>query len=87
MSQSVPFIQRHTLIFAVESTDQDSTMQVKVVKPGKKGAKDFGAIDVADSASVADLKRAFEKATRISRHRQNFKLVNAAGALVVRASI
>ncbi|GAB9468983.1 3-oxo-5-alpha-steroid 4-dehydrogenase [Globisporangium polare] len=58
-------------------------MQVKVVKPGKKGSKDFGAIQVADGATVGELKLAFEKATRISRHRQAFKLPSATGGALV----
>lgn len=60
-------------------------MQVKVVQPGKKKTKDFGAVAVDDKATVAQLKLAFEKATRISRHRQAFKVLDAkSGALKVR---
>lgn len=59
-------------------------MQVKVVQPGKKKTKDFGAVAVDDKATVAQLKLAFEKATRISRHRQAFKVLDAkTGALKV----
>uniref|UniRef100_K3X5C1 Uncharacterized protein n=1 Tax=Globisporangium ultimum (strain ATCC 200006 / CBS 805.95 / DAOM BR144) TaxID=431595 RepID=K3X5C1_GLOUD len=56
-------------------------LSVNVVKPGKK-VRDFGAVEVDDKATVAQFKAAFEKKTKISRHRQNFKLQDATGALV-----
>jgi very-long-chain enoyl-CoA reductase len=56
-------------------------LQVKVVKPGKK-VKDFGAIQVDDKATVAEFKVAFEKKTKISRHRQNFKFQGGNNALL-----
>ncbi|GMF39005.1 unnamed protein product [Phytophthora lilii] len=50
------------------------TMQVKVVKAGKR-ATDFGAVQVAGSApTVAALKAAFESHARVSRFRQSLKL-------------
>lgn len=62
-----------------------AAMQVKIVKPGKK-VRDFGAVSVEDGATVAQLKLAFEKATRISRFRQNFKLQQGE-TLVVRSAL
>lgn len=56
-------------------------MQVTVVKAGKK-PKDFGALTLEDSATVAQLKLAFEKHARVSRHRQNFKLQQGDALLV-----
>jgi hypothetical protein len=60
-------------------------MQVTVVKAGKK-AKDFGALALEDGATVAQLKLAFEKHARVSRHRQNFKLQQG-DALLVRLAL
>ncbi|TMW61223.1 hypothetical protein Poli38472_013686 [Pythium oligandrum] len=57
-------------------------MQVKVVKVSRKGTKDYGLVPVADKATVADLKVAFEKAGRVSRYRQGFKFTDADGKLV-----
>lgn len=61
-------------------------MKVTVVKPARKGpAKAFGAFELPAAASVADLKLAFERQSRVSRHRVSLKLPGANGVLVVRS--
>jgi hypothetical protein len=57
-------------------------MQLKIVKPGKK-VKNFGDFNVANDATVAQLKVTFEKATKISRHRQGFKFQKKDGTVIV----
>jgi hypothetical protein len=62
-------------------------MKVKVVKVTKKGTKDYGLIAAGKGpdATVSELKAAFEKAARVSRYRQAFKLSAADGKLIVRS--
>ena len=47
-------------------------MIVKVVKSGKK-TRNYGEFNLSDSATLQDLKIAFQKQTKISIHRQGFK--------------
>ncbi|KAJ0403308.1 hypothetical protein P43SY_009342 [Pythium insidiosum] len=57
-------------------------MQVKVVKVSKKGTKDYGAVAVGGSATLGDLKEAFEQVARVSRYRQGFKFETADGKAI-----